>query len=59
MLVEQVKARDDKLEMMIVGIQPVLDCISLEQLEGGVYPVMGHFDRSWIVAGQHGRTSMS
>ena len=35
MLIEQVKARDDNLEMMIVGIQPVLDYVGREQPEGG------------------------
>ena len=55
MLVEQVKARDDKLEMMIVGIQPVLDCISLEQLEGARLPgdgpyqsVVDHCRIAWV-----------
>ena len=35
MLVEQVKTQDDKLETMIVGIQPMLDCVGLQQLEEG------------------------
>ena len=38
MLVEQVKAHDDKVEAMIVGIQPVLDCVGLEQPEGAWLP---------------------
>ena len=37
-LMEQVKTRDDKLETMIAGIQPVLDCVGLEQPEGGCLP---------------------
>jgi len=31
---EQVKAHDQKLEAMTAGIQPVLDCVGLEQPEG-------------------------
>jgi len=37
-LIEQVKACDDKLEMMIIGIQPVLDYVGPEQPEGGCLP---------------------
>ena len=37
-LVEQVKTWDDKLETMIVGIHPMLDCVGLEQPEGGRVP---------------------
>ena len=43
MLVKQVKARDDKLEMMIIGIQPVLDCVGPEQPEGGRLPDDGPY----------------
>ena len=43
MLVEQVKARDDKLEAMIVGIQPMLDCVGLEQPEGARLPSDGPY----------------
>ena len=32
---EQVKAHDDKLEMMVIGIQPMLDCVGPEQPKGG------------------------
>ena len=56
---EQVKAHDDKLETMIMGIQPVLDYVGLEQPKGHGCPKMGRTDRSWIVAGQHGQTSRS
>jgi len=52
---EQVKTRDDKLETMIVGIQPVLDCIGLEQPEGGQLPghgphrsVVDHCRMAWM-----------
>ena len=38
MLVEQVKAHDEKLEAMTMGIQPVLDCIGLEQPERARLP---------------------
>ena len=31
---EQVKAHDDKLETMILGIQPMLDYVGLEQPKG-------------------------
>ena len=34
-LVKQVKTRDDKLEMMIMRIQPMLDYVSLEQAKRG------------------------
>ena len=39
---EQVKAHDDKLETVIMGIQPVLNCVGLEQLEGHGCPETGH-----------------
>ena len=38
---EQVKARDDKLLMMITGVQPVLDCVGAEQPDGGRLPSDG------------------
>ena len=40
---EQVKAHDDKLEMMISGIQPVLDYFGLEQPEGARLPGGGPY----------------
>ena len=60
-LVEQVKTRDDKLEMMIVGIKLVLDYIGLEPYHpwGDVYPVTGYTTRWWIVARQRGWISRS
>ena len=52
---EQVKAHDEKLEAMIAGIQPVLDCIGLEQPEGARLPgdrpyrlVMDHCRTTWV-----------
>ena len=52
---EQVKARDEKLEAVTVGILPVLDCISLEQPEGAWLPgdkpyrsVMDHCWTAWV-----------
>ena len=52
---EQVKTHDEKLEAMTVGIQPVLDCISLEQLEGEWLPgdgpyqsVVDHCRIAWV-----------
>ena len=54
MLVEQVKACDEKLEAMTVGIQAVLDCIGLEQPKGAWLPgdepywsVMDHSRIAW------------
>ena len=35
---EQVKARDDILETMIIGIQPILDYVDPKQPEGGHLP---------------------
>ena len=53
-LMEQVKTQDDKLEAMIVGIQPVLDCVGLEQPEGGRLPYDGPYrsvmDHCWIAS---------
>jgi len=40
---EQVKAHDDKLETMIMGIQPVLDYVGLEQHEGARLPGDGPY----------------
>ena len=40
---EQVKARDEKLEAMTVGIQPMLDCVGLEQPEGARLPRDGSY----------------
>ena len=40
---EQVKAHDDKLETMIIGIQPMLDYVSPEQPEGGRLPGDGPY----------------
>ena len=49
------KAHDDNLETMIVGIQPVLDCVDLEQPEGaqllgdGPYrTVVDHCQTAWV-----------
>ena len=50
---EQVKAHDDRLEMMIVGIQHVLDCVGLEQPEGARLPEDGSY---WLVM-DHCRTT--
>ena len=48
---EQVKAHDDKLETMILGIQPMLDYVGLEQSEGARLPKDGPYlsvvDRCW------------
>ena len=48
---EQVKAHDEKLETMIIGIQPVLDCVGPEQPEGGRLPSDGPYrsvvDHCW------------
>ena len=43
MLVEQVKAHDDKLGTMIAGIQFVLDYVGPEQPEGGRLPGDGPY----------------
>ena len=43
------KARGDKLETMIIGIQSLLDCVGPKQPEGDVSPVMGRTDWSWII----------
>ena len=40
---EQVKARDDKLETMIIGIQPVLDYVDPKQPKGGHLPGDGPY----------------
>ena len=55
MLVEQVKAHDEKLEAMTMGIQPVLDCIGLEQPERARLPgdepyrsVVDHCWTTWV-----------
>ena len=40
---EQVKARDDKLELLIAGIQPMLDFVGLEQPEGARLPGDGSY----------------
>ena len=40
---DQVKTYDDNLETMIVGIQPVLDCIGVEQPEGARLPDDGPY----------------
>ena len=52
---EQVKAHDEKLETMIIGIQPVLDCVGPEQPEGGRLPsdgpyrsVVDHYRTTWM-----------
>ena len=52
---EQVKAYDDKLETMIMGIQPMLDCVNLEQPEGARLPsdglyrsIMDHCRIAWV-----------
>ena len=50
---EQVKAHDDKLEMMIMGIQPMLDYVGLEQPEGARLPEDGSY---WLVM-DHCRTT--
>ena len=55
LLVEQVKARDDNLEMMIVGIQPVLDYVGLEHPKRARLPgdkpyrsVVDHCRTAWV-----------
>ena len=47
MLVEQVKTRDDTLEMMIAGIQSMLDYVGLEQPKGGRLPDDGLHQSAW------------
>ena len=54
-LVEQVKTRDEKLEAMTAGIQPVVDCVSLEPPEGarllrdGPYRLaLDHYRTTWM-----------
>ena len=51
---EQVKTRDEKLEVMTMGIQPVLDYVSLEPPVGARLPrdgpyrsVMDHCRMAW------------
>lgn len=36
---DQVKAQDEKLVAMAVGIQPLLDCVGLEQPGGALLPI--------------------
>ena len=52
---EQVKAHDEKLEAMTTGIQPMLDCVNLEQPKGARLPgdksyrsVMDHCRTTWV-----------
>ena len=40
---EQVKAYDEKLEAITMRIQPVLDCVGLEQPEGARLPRDGSY----------------
>ena len=52
----QVKARDEKLEALIAGIKPVLDCVGFAPLDGATLlpsdlpprPIMDQCQTAWV-----------